>query len=70
MDKLHVLLVHDHDHYHNFRKRYENKNQDWYYLLAKLHELSEWTEKREKEFEAMAPLGGDEATLQNQQASD
>ena len=45
----------------------EDKKEDGHSLLATLLELSEWTEKRKNELEAMAPLGGDEATLQHQQ---
>ena len=45
----------------------EDNNEDRHSLLATLLELSEWTEKRKKELEAMAPLGGDETTLQHQQ---
>ena len=47
----------------------EKKSQDLSHLLASLNELSDWTDRKEKELEEMAPLGGDEATLRQQQVS-
>lgn len=50
-----------------FRNRLENNSDHWNALFLSLRELAEWTVKKESELESMGPLGGDEASIRQQQ---
>ncbi len=50
-----------------FRNRLENNSDHWNALFLCLRELAEWTVKKESELESMGPLGGDEASIRQQQ---
>jgi hypothetical protein len=52
-----------------FRNRLENNSDHWNALFLSLRELAEWTVKKEAELESMGPMGGDEASIRQQQVS-
>jgi hypothetical protein len=52
-----------------YRNRLENNSDHWNALFLSLRELAEWTVKKEDELESMGPMGGDEASIRQQQVS-
>jgi hypothetical protein len=45
----------------------EINTDHWNALFLSLRELAEWTVKKESELESMSPIGGDEASIRQQQ---